>query len=325
MKNQSLGAHLYKYSTIVPLTMFHALVQFGGGITKMSGSIAGNTFGRNRSGNYVRSRTKPVNPNSAGQVKIRAALAYLTEYWKDFLSEDNRIAWATYATAIAMKNKLGETIKLSGFNHFIRSNSIRLHNNTNVLHEGPVINTLPEHDPTLSIDVDETPQKIAVSFDAGMAWNKEVGGCLFIQQGRPQNITRNFFGGPYRLSGHFAGTALNGSASPRNTTVTFPVAVGQRVWCRFRIARGDGRLSEPWSVLADVHAAAPGEVPNVIGMTQALATAAIIERQLVLGDVTEANSDTVPVGCVISQDPVVHTQLRVGDPVHLVISLGPAE
>ncbi|GAI58374.1 unnamed protein product, partial [marine sediment metagenome] len=38
-----------------------ALVKYGGGITQMSGSIAGNTFARNRYGNYVRSRTKPIN------------------------------------------------------------------------------------------------------------------------------------------------------------------------------------------------------------------------------------------------------------------------
>jgi beta-lactam-binding protein with PASTA domain len=60
-------------------------------------------------------------------------------------------------------------------------------------------------------------------------------------------------------------------------------------------------------------------------MTLALATAAIIEAQLVLGNVTEANSDTVPVGCVISSDPIVGTRLSVGDPVHVVVSLGPAE
>ncbi|GAH50296.1 unnamed protein product, partial [marine sediment metagenome] len=47
-----------------------ALVKLGGGIVQISGSIAGNTFARNRFGNYMRSRTKPVNPNSTRQTDI---------------------------------------------------------------------------------------------------------------------------------------------------------------------------------------------------------------------------------------------------------------
>ena len=43
-----------------------ALVKYGGGIIQMSGSMAGNTFARNRYGNYMRARTKPVNPNLSG-------------------------------------------------------------------------------------------------------------------------------------------------------------------------------------------------------------------------------------------------------------------
>ncbi|MBA7675719.1 hypothetical protein ES703_83956 [subsurface metagenome] len=300
-----------------------ALVKYGGGVIQMSGSLAGNTFARNRYGNYVRARTKPVNPSSADQVDVRAAIAYLTEYWRDFLSADNRTAWDTYATAVVMKNKLGESIKLSGFNHFIRSNAGRIHYDWNILHEGPVINTLPEHDPTLSIDVDQAPQIIAVSFDVAMAWNQVTGGCLMIQQGRPQSITRNFFKGPYRKLGLLAGSSILPLTSPINIVPIFPVAVGQRVWCQFRIGMEDGRLSEPWAVWADVHGHAPGEVPNVIGMTQADATAAIITAQLVVGNVTEANSETIPVGCVISTDPIAHTRLNVGDPVNMVISLGP--
>ncbi|GAH13494.1 unnamed protein product, partial [marine sediment metagenome] len=49
-----------------------SLVKYGGGIVQMSGSIAGNTFARNRYGNYVRARTKPINPNSDRQVVVRA-------------------------------------------------------------------------------------------------------------------------------------------------------------------------------------------------------------------------------------------------------------
>ena len=59
-----------------------ALIKYGGGIVDMSGSIAGNTHARNRFGNYMRARTKPVNPNSDRQVAIRAIVSYLAEFWQ---------------------------------------------------------------------------------------------------------------------------------------------------------------------------------------------------------------------------------------------------
>ena len=64
-------------------------------------------------------------------------------------------------------------------------------------------------------------------------------------------------------------------------------------------------------------------VPNVVGLTQAAATTAITGAGLVLGTVTTANSNGVPVGSVISQNPVSGTSVAPGSAVNLVISVGP--
>jgi len=213
-----------------------ALVKFGGGITQMSGSIAGNTFARNRYGNYVRSRTKPVNPNSAAQTRIRDIIAYLTHVWADIITTQQRADWGVYASNVNMKNKLGETINLSGFNHYIRSNSCRLYFYRFVVNEAPVDFTLPEKDAALTIDVDDTPQLITVAFNDSLAWDNENGGKMFMRMGIPQNGQRNFF----------------------------------------------------------------------------------------LGNVTTEHSEIVPVDLIISSDPVAHTRLNAGDPVDIVVSLGPS-
>jgi len=70
----------------------------------------------------------------------------------------------------------------------------------------------------------------------------------------------------------------------------------------------------------------PGMVPDLIGQTQAAAAAMLTdpEAQLTLGTVTEEHSDTVAVDLVISCDPTVDTELDIGTPVNLVVSLGPA-
>jgi len=68
---------------------------------------------------------------------------------------------------------------------------------------------------------------------------------------------------------------------------------------------------------------APIYVPNVVGMTQAAAEAAIIADGLAVGDVTQSESLTVPAGNVISQDPVAGTEASAGDPVDIEVSTGP--
>jgi len=64
-----------------------ALIKFGAGIVQMSGSIAGDVHARNRFGNYVRPRTKPVNPHSIRQEAARAVVSYLAEYWHGNLTD----------------------------------------------------------------------------------------------------------------------------------------------------------------------------------------------------------------------------------------------
>jgi hypothetical protein len=64
-------------------------------------------------------------------------------------------------------------------------------------------------------------------------------------------------------------------------------------------------------------------VPNVVGMSQADAQSSIIVFNLTVGTITMVNSATVPMGHVISQDPIAGTSLAEGSAVNLVISLGP--
>nr|WP_241264294.1 PASTA domain-containing protein [Bowmanella dokdonensis] len=66
------------------------------------------------------------------------------------------------------------------------------------------------------------------------------------------------------------------------------------------------------------------EIPNVIGLSQADAQAAIVAAGLTVGAVTQQNSTTVPVGTVISQNPTSGL-VPEGSQVDLVVSLGAAQ
>lgn len=223
-----------------------ALVKYGGGIVQMSGSIAGNTFARNAYGNYVRARTKPVNPNTARQQGVRAAIATLTTRWSSTLTAPQRTAWNLYGTSVGMLNHLGETIHLSGFNHYIRSNVTRETGPTVLVDDGPVIFELPAQDPTLAVTASEATQQLTTTFDNTMDWSVEDGSFLFLFQGIPMNPQRNFFGGPWRFFRYVGGVAPGGAASPDVSAAVFAIAEGQRQWIYARISRADGRLSEPF-------------------------------------------------------------------------------
>ena len=63
-------------------------------------------------------------------------------------------------------------------------------------------------------------------------------------------------------------------------------------------------------------------VPDVIGMEQAEAKAAIVAAGLVIGSETAQYSDMVPAGHIIGQSPLGGELVPPGTPVHLLISVG---
>lgn len=218
-----------------------ALVKYGGGIIQMSGSIAGNTYARNRYANYVRARTKPVNPRTTPQILVRTILSSLTNRWYNTLDDAQRTAWATYAAAVKMKNRLGEVTELTGFNHYIRSNSLKLLATYAPADAAPTVLELAEKDPTFAIAAGVAANKITLTLDDTLPWRDDPNAMSVWFQGRPQNKTRNFFAGPWRYLGCVPCT----DEAPIELTPIFTLVAGQRQWVYGRIVRADGRVSEP--------------------------------------------------------------------------------
>jgi len=234
------------YNALGPLhqaTCRFALVKYGGGVVQMSGSVAGNTHARNRFGNYIRARTTPVNPNSSRQTKMRSIMATLVERWNDTLSNAQRTAWNLYASSVNWLNALGETVKLTGFNHYVRSNAWQLDLGFAPEDDGPTTFALPGTDGTIACSSSEATQLITVTFDDTRDWCSEDAAGLMILEGRPTLATRNFFGGPYRGRSAKMGSAAVPIVSPQTYTSIWPITEGQKVWSKFRILRADGRLS----------------------------------------------------------------------------------
>lgn len=221
-----------------------ALTKFGGGITALSGSIAGNTYARNRYGYYVRSRTVPTNPRSAAQVKIRSCAATLKTAWLA-MSAAERLAWGTYAANVSVVNRLGESIFLSGYNMFCRTNAALLYQDEAIIEDAPTTFTLGEQDPTLSIAAVGATGVVTVTFDDSMGWCAEVGGFMLLQQSKPQNPSINYFDGPWYTAGKLAGAVVS-IKSPMTFTSAYTLAAGEKIFVQARILRAEGRLSNPF-------------------------------------------------------------------------------
>ncbi len=210
--------------------------------TQRSGSSGGTTWSRNRFGAYVRNRSVPVNPNTDRQVAVRNAVRSITIAWQNTLTQTQRDAWEVYASNIPWQNKLGQSVTLTGLNHYLRSNTPLVQNGIARVDIAPVIFNLATAELALTATASEGTQDLTIDGDAGAAWIGEAGAWQFYFMGLPQNGAIKFFGGPYRQL-----TAVPGAGPPPFPVViaaAFPFAEGQRIWIRSRIARADGRLSE---------------------------------------------------------------------------------
>jgi len=225
-----------------------ALVKYGAGIVQMSGSIAGDVHARNRFGNYIRPRTKPVNPHSARQEAARAIVSFLAEYWHGDLNDTERNLWNVYAAAVAMKNRLGETVHLTGFNHFIRSNAAQLNMGEAVIGAAPDVLSLPEKDPDLVCSEEDIAGQTLTFTCSTNGWvpNGDPKFGIILFQGQPKLASRNFFAGPWRYMDFI--DATEGALGTATVAAAFAFALGQRVWFLARVITVSGRLSEPWTV-----------------------------------------------------------------------------
>ena len=221
------------------------LVRYGGGILDARGSIGGQTHSRNRYGAYVRARTTPVNPQSSRQSAIRAIVAAVSEAWNGTLTAVQRAAWEVFASNVPETNKLGETINLTGFNQYVKSNIAALNADQPAIADAPIIFTLPGEDILYSTEIDAGTGKITIAFDDARDWLDEDEGAMIVQMGIPQNASINFFDGPWRHAGIIQGNLAIPPTTPDSAIdVPFSVGDGQKVWTRAKILRADGRLSD---------------------------------------------------------------------------------
>lgn len=91
-----------------------ALIKLTAIVDQISGKLNGTVFARNKGGAYMRSKSKPSNPQTTAQMGVRATFGAISSAWRG-LSQHLRNAWNEATANFPYQNKLGDTRTLSGF------------------------------------------------------------------------------------------------------------------------------------------------------------------------------------------------------------------
>lgn len=228
-----------------------ALIKTGGGIAEIRGSIGGTTFSRGRYGAIARNRSVPVQPNTERQLFIRQTFGYVMDQWftLDAASKDG---WNVYAAAVAMTNRLGETMYLSGQNHFVRTNTARIIAGLTIVTTAPAALNLGTSDPAAAINsvgvsVAGGTLEVNLTITEGLAPYIGATNGMALYASQPVNPGVSYYGGNMLFLQYVPGIVAPGLQTPLEKIVTAPTGnwqEGQQIWVGLRWFLEDGRVTQ---------------------------------------------------------------------------------
>jgi len=212
-----------------------AVIKLGPMITDIRGSIGGTTFARNRSGMYARTRVKPIDPSSTRQQSVRNAVAACQTAWRDTLTQAQRDGWDNVGAVGGGTGALGDQIRLTGIQAYIRVNVIVLLAGLAAFATAPA---LPYHTalPALTFTCVETPGLVITATTPVIA----AGAALQIQVSGVYSATKNFFKGPWPYAMWF----LTADTVPISIPAGEPYITADRLFVAARYVDEVGRISQ---------------------------------------------------------------------------------
>lgn len=127
-RNAIYSPQLISYSS----KFFIMKAKFGAIVVDGRGKIGGHVASKNRSGSYFRTKSTPVNPQTARQSAVRGVLASFSAAWRA-LSQAQRNAWNSAVSAFSKTNVFGDSVTPTGKNLYTGLNA-----NLNLIGEAPI-------------------------------------------------------------------------------------------------------------------------------------------------------------------------------------------
>ena len=98
-----------------------ASVKYTAFVDIIQGKVNGTVFSKGVYGAYVRSRGKVIDVFSNTQILVRERFGSLAKLWRE-LSDSQRQMWDYLGKQITFSNRLGDSLKYTGFNTFMKLN-----------------------------------------------------------------------------------------------------------------------------------------------------------------------------------------------------------
>lgn len=171
-----------------------ALIRFGPIVSDARNSQGGTVFSRNRFGAYTRNRVTPVNPNTPEQSAARSRLTLCQGTYRADLTDAQRVGWKNLSANTTFPNALGDQVRLTSINLFIRTNTLRLAAGEAIIEDAPAAPAGTDV-PVATAAADATAGVQITALDPDLAAD-EILACF---AAGPFADTRNRFFGPWKF------------------------------------------------------------------------------------------------------------------------------
>lgn len=212
-----------------------ALIQLGPIVSEIRGSAGGSTFARNRYGNYVRRRTKPVDPGSEKQNLQRTQLSAAVVSWRG-LTAAQRDLWNAKALITDFTNRLGSSFHPSGMNLYMRSAQLLLAAGMAAITDPPVTPVIDDHATGITYAVDPGLEINTTIAD----WAATCALLIWHQNDLPNS--KFFFKGPYSTFRNLNNVNMAGGSY--TLTVDGSLDADSSMFVKWRFLQPDGSASE---------------------------------------------------------------------------------
>ncbi len=184
------------------------------------GSIGGITFSHGIGGDYIRLKVSPTNPNSTRQQTMRTLLGSLSSLWSSTLTPAQRGEWNVWAALQAKTGPLGNSIKWTGLNAYVSTNTHLLDAGDPRIDSPPAV-VAPTGLLTVSADISAATTVDLTFTGTPAAANHK----LVMFMGLPQSGAAQ----PNFKQTRIVGYSAAAQASPWAATLPFSVITGQTV------------------------------------------------------------------------------------------------
>jgi len=216
-------------------------------ISEARGKMGSIVFSKNRNGHYVRGDKTHINVDALRAAGLVGIFRDLSLYWKNTLTDIQRIRWNQYAKKTPLSNSLGQTYFITGINAFVKTNLILRIISGLTYVDPPTMSgqgkALILNQSGFSISAFSQLFTISASSDI-IGWdNITPFDYVIIYIGTAQTSGTNFFKQPYKIFSWIEGSLIP-PVFPIILPMPYVVLQEEKVWFSFQHLEPSGAISK---------------------------------------------------------------------------------